>query len=98
MGRKRLAKSRKGYSVFLAWKKDTPLNVVLLCIHNNDLIMDSKERAVRQREYFIELLNADIPDNLMRREKLYGAKPMISEMTLEEIYKAIGYHNNFKLA
>jgi len=31
--------------------------------------MDHKERAARWKEYFTELLKADIPDNIKRREK-----------------------------
>lgn len=41
--------------------------------------MDPEERATRGKEYFIELLNADIPDNATRRKNQYGAEPIISE-------------------
>ncbi|KAL4148527.1 hypothetical protein QTP88_002756 [Uroleucon formosanum] len=63
---------------------------------NNYLIMDPKEKAARWKEYFTELLNADIPDNITRRETHYGAEPMISELTEEETYKAIGNLKNWK--
>lgn len=58
--------------------------------------MDPEERAGRWKEYFIELLNADIPDNPMRRENQYGTVPMISEVTQEETYKAIISLENWK--
>jgi len=61
---------------------NSSLKIIRNC--NNELIMDPKERAARWKEYFIELLNADIPDNTMRRETHYGADPMISEVTEEE--------------
>jgi len=58
--------------------------------------MDSKERAARWKEYFIELLNTDISDNITRKETHYGAGPMISEVIKEETYKAIGSFKNWK--
>lgn len=58
--------------------------------------MDPKERAARWKEYFIELLNADIPDNNTRRETHDGVEPMISEVTEEETHKAIGSLKNWK--
>lgn len=53
-------------------------------------------KATRQKGYFIELLNSDIPDNPTRREKQYGAESMISKVSQEEIYKAIGSLKNWK--
>jgi hypothetical protein len=37
--------------------------------------MDTKEKAAIWKEYFTELLNADTPNNITRRETNYGAEP-----------------------
>jgi len=58
------------------------------------ILMDSKEKAEIWKEYFTELLNADIPDNSTRRKNLYGAEPMVSEVTREEVNEAIKYLKN----
>jgi len=58
--------------------------------------MDPKEKAERWKEYFIELLNADIPTNSMRRENLYGVEPMVSEVTQEGVNKTIKSLKNWK--
>jgi len=58
--------------------------------------MDPKEKAERWKEYFTELFNADIPDNSTRRENLYGAEPMVREVTREEVNEAIKDLKNWK--
>lgn len=45
--------------------------------------MDPEEKTVGWKEYFIELLNSDIPDIPTRRENQFGAEPMIHEVTQE---------------
>jgi hypothetical protein len=60
------------------------------------ILMEPKEKADRWKEYFTELLNADILDNSKRRKNLYGAESMVSEVTQEEIYEAIKDLKNWK--
>jgi len=58
--------------------------------------MDPKEKAARWKEYFIELLNENSPDNITIRETHYGAEPMVYELTEEETYKEISNLKNWK--
>lgn len=58
--------------------------------------MDPEEKAAKWKEYFIELLNANSPENHTGMEYQYEAEPMISEMTQEETYKAIVNLKNWK--
>ncbi|KAL4089543.1 hypothetical protein QTP88_024563 [Uroleucon formosanum] len=55
-----------------------------------------KEKADRWKEYFTELLNADILDNSTRRKNIHGAEPMVSEVTREEVNEAIKDLKNWK--
>ncbi|VVC33643.1 Hypothetical protein CINCED_3A000772 [Cinara cedri] len=47
--------------------------------------MDPKEKAERWNEYFIELLNVDIPANSTREENLYDVDPMVTREEAELI-------------
>ncbi|KAL4149146.1 hypothetical protein QTP88_003152 [Uroleucon formosanum] len=58
--------------------------------------MDPNEKADRWKEYFTELLNADIPDNSTRRKNIHGAESMVSEVTREEVNGAIKDLKNWK--
>jgi len=88
-------KARLFFRTIKQYKSFNPsLKIIRNC--KNDLIMDTKEKAARWKEYFTELLNADTPDNITRRETHYGAEPMISELTEEETYKAINNLKNWK--
>ncbi|KAL4148000.1 hypothetical protein QTP88_002308 [Uroleucon formosanum] len=60
------------------------------------ILMDPKEKADRWKEYFTELLNADIQDNSTRRKNIHGAEPMVSEVTREEVNEAIKDLKNWK--
>ncbi|KAE9525797.1 hypothetical protein AGLY_014023 [Aphis glycines] len=86
-------KARQFFKAIKQYKSFNP-SLKIIRNRNNDIIMDPKEKASRWKEYFIEQLNADSPDNITIREIHYGAEPMINELTEEETYKAIGNLKN----
>jgi len=88
-------KARHFFRTIKQYKSFNP-SLKIIRNRNNDVIMDPKEKAARWKEYFIELLNADSPDNTTIRETHYGAESMINELTEEETYKAIGNLKNWK--
>lgn len=83
---------------FKTLKQYKTFNPYLNTIKNRQgvILMDPKEKAERWKEYFTELLNADIPDNSKRRKNLYGSEPMVSEVTREEVNEAIKDLKNWK--
>jgi hypothetical protein len=63
---------------------------------NGDTLMEPSNKAKRWREYFIDLLNAEIPVNPIGNAQYQTAKPIISDITLEEIKIAINSLKNWK--
>jgi len=59
--------------------------------------MEPSDKAKRWREYFIDLLNAEIPVNKIRKAHYQTAEPMISDITLDEVKVAINSLKNWKL-
>ena len=88
-------KARHFFRTIRQYKSFNP-SLKIIRNRNNDVIMDPKEKAARWKEYFFELLNADSPDNITKRETHYGAETMINELTEEETYKAIVNLKNWK--
>jgi hypothetical protein len=58
--------------------------------------MEPGKRAERWREYFIELLNSDIPANPVEKTVFQKVEPLIDDITQEETDKAINSLNNYK--
>jgi hypothetical protein len=58
--------------------------------------MESSDKAKRWREYFIDLLNAEIPVNSIENVQYQTAEPMISDITLEEVKIAINSLKDLK--
>lgn len=71
---------------FKTIKQYKTFNPSLKTIKNRQgvILMDPKEKADRWKEYFTELLNADIPDNSTRWKNIHGAEPMVSKVTRED--------------
>ncbi|KAE9523129.1 hypothetical protein AGLY_016470 [Aphis glycines] len=59
---------------------------------HGEVLMNPKEKAERWKEYFTELLNADIPDNATRRENLHGPELMTikTAQALEQAASKVG--------
>lgn len=60
------------------------------------IIMEPEKKAERWREYFIELLNSDIPANPVRKTVFQKAEPLIDDITQDETDKAIDSLKNWK--
>lgn len=60
------------------------------------IIMEPEKKAKRWREYFIELLNSDIPANPVRKTVFQKAEPLIDDITQDETDKAIDSLKNWK--
>lgn len=58
--------------------------------------MEHEKKAERWREYFIELLNSDIPANPVETTIYQKAETLISDITREEIDRAIDSLKNWK--
>jgi hypothetical protein len=63
---------------------------------NGDMLIESSDRVKRWKEYFIYLLNAEIPVNPIGNTQYQTAESMISEITLEEVKTAINSLKNWK--
>ena len=61
---------------------------------NGVVLMDPSDKVKRWREYFIDLLNAEIPLNPIGNAQYQTAEPMISDITLEEVKIAINSLKN----
>lgn len=58
--------------------------------------MEPELKDKRWEEYFKELLNAEVPVNLIVGKTFQRAEPMLNEVTQEETDKAIASLNNWK--
>ncbi|KAL4098346.1 hypothetical protein QTP88_022976 [Uroleucon formosanum] len=64
---------------------------------NGNTIMEPSDKAKRWREYFIDLLNAEIPVNTIGKAHYQTAELMISDITLDEVKVAINSLKNWKV-
>lgn len=62
--------------------------------NNGDILMEPSNKVKRWREYFIDLLNTEIPVNPIGNAQYQTAEPMISDITLEEVKIAINSLKN----
>lgn len=56
--------------------------------------MKSKKKTEIWREYFIKLLNSDLPENLVGNAIYQKAEPSISDITQEKIDRSIDIFKN----
>ncbi|KAL4142987.1 hypothetical protein QTP88_005369 [Uroleucon formosanum] len=64
--------------------------------NNGDILMESSDKFKRWREYFIDLLNTELPVDPIENAHYQTAEPMISDITLEEVKIAINSLKNWK--
>jgi len=85
-------------SFFRIIKKHQQLNPSLKEIRNKEgfILMEPGKKAERWREYFIELLNSDIPANPVGKTIYQKSEPSINDIMQEEVDRAIDSLKNWK--
>ncbi|KAL4143954.1 hypothetical protein QTP88_006202 [Uroleucon formosanum] len=80
----------------IGWYKDFNPTLEAIKNKNGNTIMEPSDEAKIWREYFIDLLNAEIPVNPIGKAHYQTAEPMISDITLDEVKVAINSLKNWK--
>lgn len=83
---------------FRTIKNFKQFNPVCKVIKDQDgqILMDSKSRVERWKDYFVNLLNGTAPNNPIHTQVFQGAEPLVQKISHEEFETAIAGLKNWK--